>query len=93
MICSGCIPTHCPNHADCMRVNHELIHMENLATDPLLPSWITYRGYGYYTIDVQAAQAAGIDLPIDLSKIEQFKPFFTNPPTILGCIDFKRQSR
>jgi len=53
-----------------------------------LPPWITDRGNGYYTLDIEAAQQAGETLPIELWKIPQFEPFFTNPPTKKGSIDF-----
>ena len=58
-----------------------------------LPSWILDRGNGYYTIDVDAAIAAGQTLPIQLGDIPQFAPFFTNPPSQRGSIDFKSKNR
>lgn len=54
---------------------------------PLL-SWILDRGNGYYSIDIEAAKAAGETLPIQLHNIPQFAAFFTNPPTKSGSIDF-----
>lgn len=53
-----------------------------------IPSWITDKGNGYYTIDIDAAIQAGETVPIELYKIPQFAPFFTNPPTKSGSIEF-----
>lgn len=60
-----------------------------LDSTPPLPSWITDKGGGRYTVDVKAAMAAGEELPIKLYKIPQFAPFFTSPPTQRGTIDFE----
>lgn len=53
-----------------------------------LPEWIIDRGNGDYIIDIEAAKTAGETIPIQLGKIPQFAPFFTNPPTKSGRIDF-----
>lgn len=55
-----------------------------------LPPWIIDLGYNRYSIDIEAAQAAGEKLPIELGKIPQFAPFFTNPPTKRGSIYFEK---
>jgi len=54
-----------------------------------LPSWIIDHGNNHYTVDVEAAIAAGQTLPIPLYDIPQFDKFWTNPPTDRGKIDFK----
>lgn len=57
-----------------------------------LPFWITDKGDNHYTVDIEAAIEAGEETPIKLYKIPQFAPFFTNPPTQSGYIDFLNNS-
>ena len=57
--------------------------------EPPLPDWILDHGYNRYSIDVAAAKAAGVTLPIDLSKIPQFDKFWANPPIERGTIYFE----
>lgn len=53
-----------------------------------LPSWITDKGDGRYSVDIEAAKAAGESIPIQLGNIPQFADFFTDPPTRRGAIEF-----